>query len=80
MIFLADMAFKMSNFDDFDNDQSHENFVRDSPLFFLSTVNFFFFFWNQDDPKNTKWNFFKKHPIFSRCSLKIDKMMMIRSG
>ena len=41
VIFLADMAFCMSNFDDFAVTKYHENLLRDSSLSLLSTVKFF---------------------------------------
>ena len=47
MIILADMAFYMSEFYDFDNDQISWKLAQR----------------NQDDSENTKWSLFKNHPI-----------------
>ena len=53
MIFLADMAFWMSNFDDFYNDQISWKLAQKYPFVFAFYSKIFFFFGNQDGSKNT---------------------------
>ena len=63
MIILADMAFWMSNFDDFDDDQISWKLAQRKPFVFSCYGKIFFFLGNQEDSKNIKWNLFKNHPI-----------------
>ena len=66
MIFLADMAFWMSNFDDFDSNQISWKLAQRLFFVFAFYSKIFFYLGNQDDSKNAKWNLFKNHPILSR--------------
>ena len=64
MIFLADMAFQMSDFDNFHNDQISWKLTERQPFAFAFYSKLLFFLGDQYDTKNTKWNLFKNHPIF----------------
>ena len=66
MICLADMAFWMSNFDDFDSHQISWKLAQRWRFVFAFYCKFFFFLGNQDCFKNTKWNLFENHPISHR--------------
>ena len=48
MIFLADMAVEMSNFDDFDNDQISWKLAYNQPFVFAFYSKILFFVANQD--------------------------------
>ena len=63
MICLADIAFWMSNFDDFDYDQISWKLAQRYSFVIAFYGKIFFFLGNQDDSKNIKWNLFKNHPI-----------------
>ena len=66
MIISADMAFWMSNFDDFDDDQIPWKLAQRWHFVFAFYIEFFFFLGNQEGSKNTKWNLFKNHTIWNR--------------
>ena len=63
MIFLADMAFQMSISDAFDNDQTYENLLKDSPLSLLSIVKSFSSFETKMILEIPDETFLKNHPI-----------------
>ena len=55
--FLADMALRMSDFDDFDNDWVSWKLAQRYHFVFAFHSEIFFFLENQDESKNTKWSF-----------------------
>ena len=69
MICLTDMAFWMSNFDDFDIDQISWKPAQRKPFAFAFYSKIFFFLGNQEGSRNTKWNLFKNHPIHTTPTL-----------
>ena len=51
---MADMAFQISNFDDFDINQISWKLAQRSPFIFAFYSKFFFFLRNKEGSRNTK--------------------------
>ena len=63
MIYVADMAILMSNFDNFDNDQISWKFAQRWYFVFYFHCKKYFILGSLDVAENSKWNLFMDHPI-----------------
>ena len=63
MMFLTDMAFWMSNFDDFDSDQISWKLAKREPFVFAFYSKIFLFLGNHYDSEKHKMRPFENHPM-----------------